>query len=144
MIQRKIRNLLNNIFLFFLGFVVVSLPFIVYFALNNAFYDFLYGTIFYNIGYANSFGFQFRPINLPQASSLLGGYGTVIIFTIMFIKRKETYYKQYCMFWLLCSLTCYLWLLKCADFRHYCTILLPYIGVSLMEITALVRPHKKS
>ncbi|MGO5097232.1 ArnT family glycosyltransferase [Agathobaculum sp. LCP25S3_E8] len=50
--KKEFQNLLHNAGGFLLGFAVVTLPFIIYFAYHGALYDMLYGTILFNLDYA--------------------------------------------------------------------------------------------
>lgn len=54
LIKKEYINLLHNAIAFILGLAVAFLPFMIYFIYNNAFYDMLYGTFIFPIGYAKN------------------------------------------------------------------------------------------
>lgn len=50
---REFKNLLQNFLSFCAGFVIICLPFVIYFAAHGILYDALYGTLLINIKYAH-------------------------------------------------------------------------------------------
>lgn len=55
MIKRKDRFFRNILFIL-IGMIAFALPFVVFFAVNNALYEMIYATIIYNVKYATSIG----------------------------------------------------------------------------------------
>ena len=51
--ERAFKNLWQNFLSFCAGFAAIVLPFVIYFAAHDAFYDMVYGTILFNIKYTN-------------------------------------------------------------------------------------------
>ena len=49
--KKKWLNLFHNAISFIIGFLVLSVPFVVYFWAKGALYEMWYGTILYNIDY---------------------------------------------------------------------------------------------
>lgn len=51
--KQRYKNLIFNIIAFSFGFMIVFCPFLIYFALNKAVPDFMWGTFLYNFMYAS-------------------------------------------------------------------------------------------
>ena len=128
--KKEWQNLLKNIGAGFLGVLISTLPFIVYFAINDALYDMVYATILYNIKYIsfetpknNNFA-TFLGVLMISPTLFIGFY--IIIksvikkhYKILFVFLLPTYlsltYLSFCSF----------------GFIHYFSIFLPICIVLL-------------
>ena len=114
--DRKFKTLWNNILIFFTGFIAIILPFVIYFAWNDALYDAIYGTVLFNIKYAVNGSFHAKdveyfaliavsefPMILMIAASILNigfdrkdkGLFSGIILLAMLMKLRQ--YFHYCL-----------------------------------------------
>lgn len=83
--KREYTNLLHNIAAFLLGFAIIALPFIIYFAYHGALYDMLYGTILFNLDYVKS-----TMLHSKEEIKQILIYLTPVIVSCMFaIGKKE-------------------------------------------------------
>lgn len=133
--QRKYKQLISNILFFLFGFTILVLPFVVYFYSKGALDEMLYGTFYYNIGYAINSYTEFDSIRsiisflLASASSIC-----LVIVSIITIlcdqRRKESGY-----FWLTLSGITLLFFLNSFQYNHYAIITLPFLCISIVEMT---------
>lgn len=130
--KKQWKNLFQNAIMFVLGLIILCLPFCFYFYIKESFYDLIYGTLIYNVGYASQSVFEWRPTNFAEAASLVGAWGTIIISVCCLIWNKNKYQKFSALFWLLASAITYFWLLRCLNFRHYAAILLPCFCITFL------------
>lgn len=119
--------LLRNALFFLIGFIVVVLPFVVYFGSKGILHDMWYGTFIYNVKYASHslshltpdmfvYGFyRYAPCMLLVAVSLL-----------IFVRYRKA------MLWLSVSAVTLVYLLMSLGFYHYGMICLPYLCVSVV------------
>lgn len=130
----KWKNLLMNSLFFLLGLMVLTIPFIGYFYSKGALDEMLYGTIFYNVGYAKhsfaNFGSFFSIV------SFLLGYASCIFLVIVSIitiifnsQRRRSGY-----FWLMISGLTLLFFFSSFKFNHYAIITLPYLCIGIVEM----------
>lgn len=56
--SKEFKNLRKNFLSFCTGFVIICLPFVIYFAAHDALYDMIYGTILLNVKYAVNASFH--------------------------------------------------------------------------------------
>lgn len=86
--NKKIKHMFASIGMMLLSFVVVTIPILVYYAVNDALYD-----LFYVYFYVNLFIYSGNPINIFTNIGLLLGLGNVnFIFMILSI---VFYFKQF-------------------------------------------------
>ncbi len=75
------KNLLENIGGFLFGVSIVFVPFSVYFFVNGAWYDMIYGTIIHNIMYASKSSI-FTQMGAPWRSVLIALFTTAVLFVV--------------------------------------------------------------
>lgn len=141
-INKSYTTLLKNVLFFLLGFVVITLPFCFYFFIKGAFYDFLYGTILYNIGYAVTDGLIFHIGSVKHMIDFLPGF-LLIIISILFVYTKRTSLVGW--FWLAVTVVTVLWLGYSRVFSHYSIIMLPYLCIALVYLKSfkIEKYHRK-
>ncbi len=132
-IKKQYTNLIKNICLGVVGIIFPILPFVIYFYVNGALYDAVYGTVIHNIFYA----LEHR--NLSWHSILFKLYlllPLICINTIVFMRKANTKIK---IFVLLSSVLAAYCVAGGAMYQHYFIILIPYFPMlfSLIKSTAL-------
>ena len=139
MLKRKWINLLHNMIGFLCGMIIIIVPFVIYFALHGALYDFWFGTIVYNMQYASSSGWIWK-----QDVSILKlmAYVAFILFTclpITILGIIAVYKKMYekGIFLFMIGVSSILYLLINNTYRHYSIIMIPYFILSICEIKRL-------
>ena len=133
--RREWKNLLQNAIAFLLGFLVLLLPFIIYFSKKNALDEMWYGTLFYNIDYAGKSGFSitgFRGL-LGFLLRFVDSYFLVLVSLVVLAYNRK--HKTSALLWLFVSGFTLFWFLKSNGFGHYVLIALPYscIGIVLLK-----------
>ncbi len=126
--DRRTGRFLCNSALTFLGMAIVLLPFVGYFYVKGALYDFWYCAIVYNINYANKTA-VFNAL-LPCVYVL-----NVLNLGLLFVRsvdKKVLAYNQ--IFLILTGLT--LW--QCPTYDHYYVLIVPGIIPLLVEIWGLM------
>lgn len=136
--QKKYKNLFANALWFVIGFIIVSLPIILYFWMNDALYEMWYGTILYNMEYAkNSVGGHSI---VPMITIYL--YGTALLFyglyTIL-IRRK--YVKG--SLWVSSIVLMVYWLFGSNGYAHYGLLCFPALCVLVNEIGSTLCSNQK-
>lgn len=140
--QRQWGNLFRNAIAFLIGTLIVLLPFIIYFYYHNGLYELWYGTISYNVEYAQNAP-QLDPFSLNQTlylyKSALNGLLLLIVslYLLCFVKERKVG-----LLWLSVSLFSLLWLMTGNGFHHYFIITYPYFCICINELYALNRKHK--
>lgn len=131
--KRMWMNILENIMIFLIGFLLIVLPFVIYFHLHGALDEMWFGTLFYNISYAHNSSFDFSLFGIL----LLCKRYIVVLFLILasclFIllnrhRRLEGY------LWLSVSLFTMIYLSQTNGYIHYGLIGLPYICISVIKL----------
>lgn len=140
--RRKWMNLLSNIFGFFIGVVIVVLPFILYFWYYGALDEMLYGTLWYNFEYANTapdldpFSFNQR---LYLLKSAINGMSLLIV-SLILIFMSNTRLNGF--LWFMVSFSSLLWLMSGNGFHHYFIITYPFFCVLVNELYAFYKDKK--
>lgn len=144
-IKKNWKNLLNNMLMFILGVLVMCMPFVIYFASKDALYNFIYGTILYNISYLGEktrvldFSNILNIIRIPLA--LLSS--ALMMFVGLFLtKNRDTRCKG--VLYLFIAVVSSLYFLKSVMFIHYSTIMVPYFAVCLVELKRMTCGFKSS
>lgn len=92
---KQFANLWKNILWFIGGFLIVFLPFAIYFGLQGAFLDFINGTFIYNIKYSASMGSWLKGASGGDVwyfiTAYLPAYSVIITGALAFRRKKYTY-----------------------------------------------------
>lgn len=133
-INKKWCNLVYNALFFILGFLIIVLPFVLYFSANNALYDMWYGTVLYNMEYAkNSVGGH-------SLNSLLSIYiyGTaLLIYGIYKIAIEKKYING--SLWFFSIIMMQYWLFGSNGYAHYGLLCYPALCVLVNEVSIYIQ-----
>ena len=137
LLKRQYLNLLKNAFFFIGGFVLITIPFILYFAYYDALNDFFYATIQYNLEYQKNMSSWLNNCTGEDVVNYSIVYFTSysIFFTaILTLMRRKYFWAAYCM---VCGgLESYLFL-SGALYAQYAIVTLPQFLLLLNEIVLL-------
>lgn len=84
MVTGEWKNLGWNILMFLMGFFIITIPFVIYFAMKHGLYEAIYGTLLYNFAYASSGKSSFFA-TLNVKSGLIAIFNYSILFGMLFI-----------------------------------------------------------
>lgn len=139
--RRRWRNLLRNGAAFVAGFAVLAVPFLAWFWQKGALADMWYGTIVYNLDYAAHATPRFE--SLAEAvrgfASLADAWLLLATGVAMLVWRQR---RMAAVMWTTVAAATLLWLLRGLLFPHYSLISLPFVAVSLLELSRLCRENK--
>ena len=127
--KKEFANLLKNAVGFILGTALIVAPFMIYFAVKGATYDFWYGTLLYNIAYAtNSKGGIMTVIK--GAAGQIGSYAIIAAGIICIIRKK---YFDGALYFSLGTATEVL-LMNIMNYGHYSMITFAYLPIAIYEL----------
>ena len=141
-IKRRWANLGKNALYFIAGTAITTLPFIIYFYLNDALYEMWYGTVLYNLEYTDSSIFHInsfyglRKILTRTANC----YGLIIIGIMMLMVKDENAKKKVgttATIWIIMGVLTLLWFLKSFGYGYYMIISIPYAAVVFNELKTI-------
>ena len=96
MFRKQWKNLMQCIAAYLLGFILLTLPFIVYFVYHHALNEMLFGTFFFNVSNvsvtsSNNSGlsFYFSRDKILFTIMAVNCYGLLVVSAIRFFKKKE-------------------------------------------------------
>lgn len=130
---KKWKNIIENAFAFLAGFIILSLPFIIYFYCNNGLYEMIYGTLIFNYEYLNNSvrePFTWYAI-ISTLLAYVGTYGLAVVSLILVVIDKN--YRNFHMMWLLISSVTSFYFLNTFLFGHYAIIAVPYFAIMIVE-----------
>lgn len=138
-LARKWKNLLHNVIGFLTGILLIVVPFMIYFGLHGAVYDFWYGTLLYNLDYVSASSWIWKQ---DVSYIKLMAYVIYILYscipmaiTGIISLHKKMYAKG--VFMLLTGLSSMLYLISSNTYRHYSIIMIPYFMLIICEIIKL-------
>ncbi|WP_022779303.1 glycosyltransferase family 39 protein [Butyrivibrio sp. AE3009] len=127
--KKEFANLLKNAVGFILGTALIVAPFMIYFAVKGATYDFWYGTLLYNIAYAtNSKGGIMTVIK--GAAGQIGSYAIMAAGIICIIRKK---YFDGTLYFSLGAATEVL-LMNIMNYGHYSMITFAYLPIAIYAL----------
>lgn len=141
-VHRKWKNLLENIVFFCIGAAIIVFPFVLYFGSHGALYEMWYGTVLFNIHYAEK---SMQSVGISDISSVIRVfyYGLGMIAVSVFAIFRPDEKKRQGMFWLAVVGSCVFYLSMVNFYPHYSIILLPFLYISLEQIQEVVDNNKK-
>lgn len=132
--NKKCKNLLWNAFGFIIGFLLIFLPFAIYFAAHDLFHEFMYGTLLYNFEYQAYMSSWLKEATLLSILEFVVVHFTacvIFLVAVLAFLRRKTVLTVYC---LLCGFL-ELYIFTCgASYSHYAIITLPQAIIFLNEI----------
>lgn len=124
---RDFKALWKNFLSFCAGFVIIVLPFVIYFAAHNVLYDMLYGTILLNVMYSAQRE-NFLLTHLDEFATyiilhFIPLYLMILVSTMELIKDKS----RLAMSGLFCSVIMLFMLFKLSPYSGYCALNTPLL-----------------
>ena len=136
-IKKEYLFLFKNLIAIFIGFLLVFIPFSIYFYNIGCFYEFFYGTILYNMEYKKHFVSWLNTADLDDCIDFIFdyflSYSVFLISALCYFKKKTGTFFYF--FIIGCS-EVYLFLTG-ARYAHYCIINLPFLAFLLNELKVL-------
>ena len=128
-IHKKWIYLLYNFLFFLFGFLLLALPICLYFYVNGALGEMWYGTITYNLEYANT-------SSLLTTHTLLGtSYLVCCIFALLVSSFSVLCYRRIQGVYLfVVSSPMFLWIWNSMGYEHYSILCLPYLILAIIEV----------
>lgn len=140
-VNKQYKNIFYNALWFIVGFMLLFLPFYIYFAYHNLSYEFWYGTILYNIDYAGSSSFRIEPTSINGFITYLGSYALCFVGVLILIINKNKKIRG--IMWVVIGTISHAWLLKCMGYNHYAMIVFPYLPIIFIELQQLYESCKQ-
>ncbi len=143
---RDFKALWQNVLNFCAGFVIICLPFVVYFAARGALYDMLYGTILLNVIYsAQRESFLLTHLYLEEyivhiVIHFMPLYLLIVVSIMELIKDKS----RLAMSGLFCGAMMLLLLMKSSPYRGYCALIVPLFPILFTLLAALAKSIRES
>lgn len=141
--DKNIKLLFENLIFLILGFLVLFLPFSVYFLFKNCFFEFIYGTLLYNIDYASKLFSWIYSGNILKYILIyfVCFFPSYIIFVVGILKlRKEQNIKS--IFYILLGIFENVLFLTGNLYPHYSMIALPNFIILLCEFENKINKYK--
>lgn len=140
--NKQYYNILCNAVFFLLGSGVILGPFAIYFAMNGAFNDFMFGTITYNIIYTRSMHSWMENADIYMVFSYIRFFFPAIVCfpaAIFALYNKNWYLTG---FYLLVGLIENIFFCKGAFYPHYVMIAIPNVIMVIVETTQALQGNK--
>ena len=147
LMQKRWKNLCWNIAAYCLGFLAISLPFILYFYMHGALNEMLFGAVLFNFSNVIvtaekdvAFGLgaeAFIKFCILAVNSL----GLVLVSLLLFFVDKSR--RANALVWFCASAFLSFWFIKSNLSAHYRTIALPFFPVLFYSVTQLKRPFPR-
>lgn len=132
------KNLMQNALAFIGGFLLLSIPFLFYFAINKSLDEMWYGTILYNLEYAKNSNTDYSIVGIIKLCfKYIDCLILLITSIVLLFKIKERRFQA--ILWLCVSSFTFIWLLKSNGFSHYGLICFPYMCIAFLEIYNLYK-----
>lgn len=143
LIKNKLyQNLLKNAIAFLIGIGIILIPFSIYFALKDAFSDFWFGTIGYNVIYTKSMHSWTENINLYMIAAYIGlFFPAVVCFpasVLAFLNKN----KSLGVYFLLVGIIENVFFCQGAFYRHYVLIAVPNVTMFAVEVIEMLQTNK--
>lgn len=133
--EKKFKNISKNFLYFLIGFLMCTLPFAIYFHVNNAFYEFINGTLLFNFKYATkSASWIYKENLLVQVIKFLLYFFPSYLLSIVGIRKIKKSQKEIGIYYILIAIMEVLLFVSNRMFRHYGMIVLPNFLLILVEL----------
>lgn len=137
--DKRWKNLVKCVLFYIIGFVVICLPFFIYFGMHHALDDMLFGTFFYNMsnissttGKNSSLAFLFSHDHFLFMVMAINCFGLLLLCPVAFFARKE--HRVGSVIWFLAAFFLGLWYFRCEPMSHYRTVAVPLFSVLFTEL----------
>lgn len=143
MIKSEWKNLFQNIVAFIGGFLLIFLPFALYFWSHDALDDMWYATFTYNTEYIKNAP-ELDPFSLGQWVYMLKSAinGIILFFVSIMVILWNPQRRIAGWLWLTIDVASMAWLMTSNGFNHYFIITLPYLCISMNEIKELYDKYR--
>jgi len=133
LIDRKWNNLARFAVWFVIGFAILTLPFVIYFASHDALQEMWYSTVTYNIEYMN----YPKTHTVSWLNFYLKDYNCIFLLAaalmlLVFKRDRES------LLWAITTLAPMIWFVNGTGFGHYGIIVLPYSFVSIILLLRII------
>lgn len=131
--RKQWYDIAKGILSFVIGTLFIVLPFQIYFSAHNLGYEFWYGTLLYNLGYAGNSQTGFNSI--AALVIFLKNYLPLVLMSllaIVLVAKAKT--RLHGFVWLLSTALSLLWFLRSRMSDVYAPVTLPYICVFFIEL----------
>ncbi|MBQ8071875.1 MAG: hypothetical protein IJ202_13655 [Bacteroidales bacterium] len=140
--DQRWNNLFQNILAFIGGFLVLAVPFVVYFYSQGALNEFLFGSFIYNVSNMNAtsggFSNQYWLRNIvPFSIMAISCLGLFFVSIYMFFSNPK--HRVGAFVWLLATFFLGTWLFRSSLMSHYRTVALPFFPILVLELYKLDR-----
>ena len=132
--DKQWKNLLQCILFYIVGFIILCLPFLIYFVCHDALDDMLFGTLLYNIsnisvttGKNSSWSFMFRIEHIKFLAMAVNCFGLLLLSIFLFCFKKG--HRIGPVIWFFSSLLLGIWYLRSETMSHYRTIAVPFFPI---------------
>lgn len=132
-LEKKWKTLISNSLYCVIGFLIIVLPFCLYFASKNALYEMWYATLIYNFDYTSNsgltFDFTIRDLILLIRMTFAGFLAICICtYKTIFTKNKIS------LFWLVVSIISTGFIFMLNRYANYSLLLFPFLAVFIVEL----------
>ncbi|MGI6243841.1 MAG: glycosyltransferase family 39 protein [Prevotella sp.] len=143
MIKSEWKNLIQNVVAFIGGFLLIFLPFALYFWSHGALDEMWYATFTYNTEYIKNAP-DLDPFSLGQWAYMLKSAinGIILFFVSIMVILWNPQRRIAGWLWLTVDVASMVWLMTSNGFYHYFIITLPYLCISMNEISELYDKKK--
>lgn len=129
--RRKWKNILQNAAAYLIGFGVLTLPFVLYFAKHNAFYAFLWGTIGFNLHYVE--GTANRFLSGRELFKFIAVFFPAYILPAAGIREWIRKNKSLALFYILLGVAETVFFACGKFYPHYAMILIPNVLILFLS-----------
>lgn len=137
--QRQWKNLLQCSGSFIAGFLILTLPFLLYFHFKGILSEMWYGTVGYNVGYTMSAINSYHSVKgfISFLLSYFSCYFLIGVSILMIIFQHDR--KIIGWFWLIVSFITFLFFFFSYRYAHYNIISLPYLCIGMQALRRLIK-----
>ena len=137
--SKEWKNLTNCIITFFLGFLIITIPFFWYFYANDALEPMWYGTFLFGLEYSGNSGFDILSAHGIRHIFLRLANCYILIFVSILVILHNKQRKYVGIMWLTVAVLSTLMFLRLNSFAHYYQITLPYTIIIFIELNQLLK-----
>lgn len=131
--RKQWSDIVKGMLSFVIGALLIVLPFQIYFSAHNLSYEFWYGTLLYNFGYAGNSQTRFNSV--AALIIFLKNYmPLVFMFVLAIILIAKTKTRLHGFVWLFSTALSLLWFLRSRMSDVYAPVTLPYICIFFIEL----------
>lgn len=137
-IHKQWRNLIQNVVTYLIGFLMMVLPFCLYFYIKGALYEMWFGTFIFNLSYAASSSVG----GISDFSSFKGfliafvnSYGLMLVGIAVLVLNRSR--KLASIMWISMGGILFLWYINSNGYGHYGMLAMPHTCIILNELLLL-------